>query len=60
MNRFDELIQVLKDNSAAQPAADDHERMSDAAKPELPDQHAEHCFRLPYSSNPRPIGMRWK
>ena len=59
MNKFDELIQLLKEKSAAQPAEADT-RMTDVAKLELPDQYVEHSFRLPYSSNPRPIGERWK
>lgn len=59
MNRFDELIQSLREKSADLPASETV-RASDMAKSEPPDQHAEHCFRLPYSSNPRQLEARWK
>jgi len=58
MNRFAELIEKLKER-----AAEDEHLKATIEEPEASEKDVnhgkEHGFRLPYSSDPRPIEKPW-
>jgi hypothetical protein len=57
MNRFDLIIQELKEKTDE--SSGDALRPKKVTKP-VRGKAGEHRFRLPYSSNPKPIEEQWK
>lgn len=58
MNKYEQIMQTLEERAAS--LFPDRKARSASASETVYDDEVEHGFRLPYSSDWKPIGAPWK